>query len=58
MHQAREGPVQFEKDNGEDPFNVDQFLSEVEKGGNKRYGIQDAEERSPKRAKVDDDDDA
>lgn len=48
--------MQFEKDNGDDPFNVDQFLSEVEKGGNKRYGLDEGEERSSKRAKIDDDD--
>lgn len=57
MMQAREGPVQFEKDQG-DVFNVDDFLSKVgESSNNKReYGLQEAEERRPKRARVDEDD--
>ena len=56
-NQAREGPVQFEKDTG-DVFNVDDFLSKVGEGSNKReYGLQDDEERSTKRARVDEDED-
>lgn len=56
--QAREGPVQFEKDTGGDVFNVDDFLSEVGKTSNKReYGLQEDESRSTKRARVDEDDD-
>jgi SNW domain-containing protein 1 len=55
--QAREGPVQFEKDTGDDPFNVAQLISDVEKGANnKRYGIQDQGDRASKRARLDDDD--
>jgi len=56
--QAREGPVQFEKDQG-DVFNVDDFLNKVgESSTNKRdFGLQDAEERKSKRARVDEDDD-
>ncbi|KAK3403528.1 putative puff-specific nuclear protein Bx42 [Sordaria brevicollis] len=61
--EAREGPVQFEKDTGADPFNVDKFLNEVEKEGgassskNKRgYGLNDGE-RDSKRTRVDDDED-
>ncbi|KAK3350977.1 putative puff-specific nuclear protein Bx42 [Neurospora tetraspora] len=59
--EAREGPVQFEKDTGADPFNVDKFLNEVEKDGasssNKRgYGLNDGE-RDSKRARIDDDED-
>lgn len=55
--QAREGPVQFEKDAG-DVFNVDDFLSKVGESSNKReYGLQEGEERSNKRARVDEDDD-
>ncbi|ESZ95582.1 transcriptional regulator Cwf13/SkiP [Sclerotinia borealis F-4128] len=51
--QAREGPVQFEKDIG-DVFNVDDFLSKVGETSNKReYGLQEDEERSNKRARVD-----
>jgi SNW domain-containing protein 1 len=62
LQEAREGPVQFEKDT-EDPFNINQMISEVrgekssEKTGEKRYGIQEAEERSAKRARVQDDSD-
>jgi len=56
--QAREGPVQFEKDAG-DVFNVDEFLSKVGEGSaNKReYGLQEGESRAAKRARVDEDDD-
>lgn len=55
--QAREGPVQFEKDTG-DVFNVDQFLEKVGEASNKReYGLQDGEDRKAKRARVDEDDD-
>lgn len=52
--QPREGPVQFEKDNGDDPFGVAALIADVEKGsGNKRYGL-DEGDRVAKRAKVDD----
>lgn len=55
--QAREGPVQFEKDTG-DMFNVDDFLNKVGESSSKReYGLQDGEERSSKRARIDDDED-
>ncbi|KAI9766271.1 MAG: mRNA splicing protein [Geoglossum simile] len=55
--EARDGPVQFEKDNA-DPFNVEQFLSEVATSvNNKRYGVQEPEPRAPKRARVDEDED-
>lgn len=60
--EAREGPVQFEKDTGADPFNVDKFLNDVEKEGgasssNKRgYGLNDGE-RESKRTRIDDDED-
>ncbi|KAK6606390.1 pre-mRNA-processing protein 45 [Botrytis cinerea] len=54
--EAREGPVQFEKDAG-DVFNVDDFLSKVGESSNKReYGLQESEGRSNKRARVDEDD--
>ncbi|KAF2503162.1 hypothetical protein BU16DRAFT_521768 [Lophium mytilinum] len=57
--EAREGPVQFEKDT-DDPFNINEMISEVTGGavgGTKRYGIQEQEEegRASKRARVDDD---
>ncbi|KAM0744059.1 hypothetical protein ACQRIT_001373 [Beauveria bassiana] len=65
--EAREGPVQFEKDTA-DPFNVDKFLSEVDKkdgggggggggSGKRGYGLQDEEDRGKKRARVDEDED-
>ena len=50
--------MQFEKDTGGDVFNVDDFLSKVGESSNKReYGLQEGEERSKKRARVDEDDD-
>jgi len=56
--QAREGPVQFEKDAG-DPFNVDKFLSEVDQNSSSKrgYGLQDEDSRQSKRPRVDPDDD-
>jgi SNW domain-containing protein 1 len=62
LAEARDGPVQFEKDT-DDPFNINQMISEVrgekgdEKTGEKRYGLQEPEGRSAKRARVDDDSD-
>lgn len=57
MVQAREGPVQFEKDQG-DVFNVDEFLSKVGESSNKReYGLNEGEERSSKKARIEEDDD-
>ncbi|KAH6696850.1 SKIP/SNW domain-containing protein [Plectosphaerella plurivora] len=55
--EAREGPVQFEKE-AADPFNVDKFLSEVEQNSTSKrgYGLQD-DERQNKRARVEEDDD-
>lgn len=59
--EAREGPVQFEKEAAADPFNVDKFLSEVEQqsSSNKRgYGLQETgDDRKSKRTRVEDDDD-
>ena len=58
--EVRDGPVQFEKDdsNTEDPYQIDKMIREVTggAGGNKRYGVQETEERATKRVKVDDDD--
>jgi SNW domain-containing protein 1 len=62
LQEARDGPVQFEKDT-DDPFDINKMIDEVrgekgtEKTGEKRYGIQEPEERSAKRARVDDDSD-
>jgi SNW domain-containing protein 1 len=61
--EAREGPVQFEKDTGGE-FNVDQFLSEVQKGtsgsgsgsaAKRSYGLQEQDARQSKRSRVEDD---
>ncbi|KAF1830584.1 pre-mRNA-processing protein 45 [Decorospora gaudefroyi] len=59
LQEARDGPVQFEKDT-DDPFNINQMIDEVrgEKTGEKRYGMQEPEGgRSAKRARVDDESD-
>jgi SNW domain-containing protein 1 len=63
--EARDGPVQFEKDTN-DPFGIDSMIQEVTKGnttgdgkGKKRYGLEEVEKedrRGSKRARVDDDD--
>ncbi|KAK4453189.1 SKIP/SNW domain-containing protein [Podospora aff. communis PSN243] len=55
--EAREGPVQFEKDVA-DPFNVDKFLSQVEQSSSSKrgFGLGDGESRQSKRTRVDDDD--
>ncbi|KAL8743480.1 MAG: hypothetical protein Q9190_004180 [Brigantiaea leucoxantha] len=55
--EAREGPVQFEKDNAADPFHIDELIRDATGGaaGSKRYGVQESESRSKKRARVDDD---
>ena len=52
------GPVQFEKDAGNDPFNVDKFLSEVDQSSSSKrgYGLQEDDSRQSKRARVDEDD--
>lgn len=65
--QAREGPVQFEKDtkttNTADPFEIDAMIKEVtggaggngDGGGSKRYGMQESDGRASKRARVEND---
>ncbi|KAI4598943.1 mRNA splicing protein [Pestalotiopsis sp. 9143b] len=55
--EAREGPVQFEKDGG-DPFNVDKFLEQVDQSSSSKrgYGLQEDESRQSKRARMEDDD--
>jgi SNW domain-containing protein 1 len=57
--EAREGPVQFEKDAGDVFKGVDDFLSSVGKdSSNKReYGLDKAQEKPSKRARVEEDDD-
>ncbi|KAL8929453.1 MAG: hypothetical protein Q9208_001122 [Pyrenodesmia sp. 3 TL-2023] len=53
--EARDGPVQFEKDT--DPFNIDELIKDATGGGasgTKRYGMQEEDERSSKRARVED----
>ena len=58
--QARDGPVQFEKDasNAADPFHIDDMIKEVTggAGGGKKHGLQEREDRGSKRARVDEDD--
>ncbi|KAK7430332.1 mRNA splicing protein [Neonectria magnoliae] len=55
--EAREGPVQFEKDSV-DPFNVDKFLSEVDQTSSSKrgYGLQEEGSRQSKRPRVEDED--
>ncbi|KAI1108615.1 SKIP/SNW domain-containing protein [Nemania sp. NC0429] len=58
--EAREGPVQFERDNvGNDPFQMDKFMAEVDQSSSSKrgYGLQDGEPREPKRARVEEDED-
>ncbi|KAI0977190.1 SKIP/SNW domain-containing protein [Xylaria arbuscula] len=58
--EAREGPVQFERDNGgNDPFQMDKFMAEVDQSSSSKrgYGLQDGESREPKRARVDEEED-
>ncbi|CAJ2507884.1 Uu.00g090700.m01.CDS01 [Anthostomella pinea] len=58
--EAREGPVQFEKETaGNDPFQMDKFMAEVDQSSSSKrgYGLQDGESRQPKRAKVEEEDD-
>ncbi|KAI3323274.1 SKIP/SNW domain-containing protein [Xylariaceae sp. AK1471] len=58
--EAREGPVQFERDTaGNDPFQMDKFMAEVDQSSSSKrgYGLQDGESREPKRARVEEDDD-
>ena len=61
--QARDGPVQFEKDttNATDPFHIDDMIRDVTGGvggsGNKKHGLQESDDRRTKRARVDEDDD-
>ncbi|OTB18891.1 hypothetical protein K445DRAFT_314737 [Daldinia sp. EC12] len=57
--EVREGPVQFEKDTaGNDPFQMDKFMAEVDQSSSSKrgFGLQEAESRQPKRARVDEDD--
>ena len=45
--------MQFEKDIA-DPFNIDEMIRDATGGaaGTKRYGVQESEDRSPKRARL------
>ncbi|KAK6339411.1 mRNA splicing protein [Orbilia javanica] len=56
--EAREGPVQFEKDtsSGVDPFNVDAFLADVKAGQQKKHGLELTDRhKDTKRARVESD---
>ncbi|KAH9989998.1 SKIP/SNW domain-containing protein [Xylariaceae sp. FL0662B] len=59
--EAREGPVQFEKDTAAaDPFQMDKFMTEVDKSSSSKrgYGLQEGESsREPKRARMEEEDD-
>jgi SNW domain-containing protein 1 len=57
--QAREGPVQFEKEATDDPFNVDKFLSEVDKSSSSKrgYGLHEEGSRESKRPRVEEEED-
>ena len=57
--EPRAGPVVFERDKEADPFGIDAMIRDATGGqgggaGEKRYGIQESEGRSSKRARVDD----
>lgn len=62
MTQARDGPVQFEKD-AADPFHIDEMIRDVtssagggsagDGAGKKRYGVQETDRGPSKRAKKD-----
>ncbi|KAF3940702.1 hypothetical protein ABW19_dt0202179 [Dactylella cylindrospora] len=57
--EAREGPVQFEKDTSTsvDPFNVDAFLADVKAGQQKKHGLELSDKhKESKRARVESDD--
>ncbi|RAK80330.1 SKIP/SNW domain-containing protein [Aspergillus fijiensis CBS 313.89] len=60
LAEARDGPVQFEKDTT-DPFGIDSMIADVTGGagssGQKRYGLEevDRSERGSKRPRVEDD---
>ncbi|EWC45001.1 pre-mRNA-processing protein 45 [Drechslerella stenobrocha 248] len=58
--EAREGPVQFEKDTTTiDPFNVDAFLADVKAGQKKKHGLELPDKhKDSKRARVDSDEEA
>ncbi|KAI0405298.1 SKIP/SNW domain-containing protein [Xylaria palmicola] len=58
--EAREGPVQFERDSvGHDPFQMDKFMAEVDQSSSSKrgYGLQEGGSREPKRARVEEDED-
>ncbi|EMC93924.1 hypothetical protein BAUCODRAFT_214423 [Baudoinia panamericana UAMH 10762] len=52
--EARSGPVQFERDRGDDPFGVEAMIKEVKEGAGKRKA-EEGSEGGGKRARVEDD---
>ena len=53
--EARSGPVQFERDRGDDPFGVEAMIQEAKKGAGKRGAEEeDGGRRRGKKARVDD----
>ncbi len=55
MTQARDGPVQFEKESA-DPFNIDEMIRDVT-SGNKKHGLQNVDSRTAKRPRINGDND-
>ncbi|KAF2769799.1 hypothetical protein EJ03DRAFT_88520 [Teratosphaeria nubilosa] len=53
--EARQGPVQFERDRGDDPFGVDAMIAEAAKGAGKRGAEDDGGGSKGKKVRVDDD---
>ncbi|KAK4541070.1 mRNA splicing protein [Oleoguttula mirabilis] len=52
--EARSGPVQFERDRGDDPFGVDAMIAEAAKGAGKRPAEEEGGGGKGKRARVED----
>lgn len=52
--EERSGPVQFERDRGDDPFGVEAMIREAAAGANKRAAAEDEDGGGGKRARVDD----
>ena len=59
MTQARDGPVQFEKDtsNADDPFHIGDMIRDVTESasGAKKHGRQESQERQAKKSRLGDD---
>ncbi len=51
--EARSGPVQFERDRGDDPFGVDAMIAEAAKGASAKRKAEEDSDAKGKRARVD-----